>query len=121
MAGAGALVWDDDGMPRANRRRRDLESRPMSGSGEVATESYAGKSWHVRRLTGASSSREYRCPGCHQGIVVGTAHVVAWPAQGVGGIDERRHWHTRCWAARHAARPEHPPTQQFGSHAAIAA
>ena len=44
-------------------------------------------------------------PGCHQGIAVGTAHVVAWPAQGVGGIDERRHWHTRCWQSRHAARP----------------
>ncbi len=58
----------------------------MSGSGEVATESYAGKSWHVRRLSGASSSREYRCPGCHQGIAVGTAHVVAWPAHG-----RRRH------------------------------
>ena len=92
-------------MPRANRRRRDLDSRPMAGSSEVATESYAGKSWHVRRLSGASSSREYRCPGCHQGIAVGTPHVVAWPAHGVGGIDERRHWHTRCWQSRHAARP----------------
>ena len=77
----------------------------MAGSGEVATESYAGTSWHVRRLSGASSSRVYRCPGCHQGIAVGTPHVVAWPAQGVGGIDERRHWHSRCWSARHAARP----------------
>ena len=27
------------------------------------------------------------------------------PAQVVGGIDERRHWHTRCWSSRHAARP----------------
>ena len=38
-------------------------------------------------------------------IFVGTPHVVVWPAQGVGGIDERRHWHTRCWSARHASRP----------------
>ena len=93
------------GMPRANRRRRDLESRALSGSGEVGTQTYSGRPWYVRPLSGASSTREYRCPGCHQGIVVGTPHVVVWPAQGVGGIDERRHWHTRCWAARHAARP----------------
>ena len=94
-------------MPRANRRRRDLESRPLSGSGEVGTETYAGRPWHVRRLPGASSTRAYRCPGCHQGIAVGMAHVVVWPANGVGGIQERRHWHARCWQGRHATPPGH--------------
>ncbi|MEO5610911.1 MAG: hypothetical protein ABIQ61_04125 [Ornithinibacter sp.] len=89
-------------MPRANRRRRDLESRPLSGSGEVDTQTYAGRPWHVRRLSGASATKEYRCPGCHQGIAMGSAHVVAWPAEGVGGIEQRRHWHMRCWSGRHA-------------------
>ena len=92
-------------MPRSNRRRRDLEVRPLAGTTEVGTEQWRGRPWHVRRLSGATSSREYVCPGCHQGIVVGTPHVVAWPATGVGGVGERRHWHTRCWAARDAARP----------------
>jgi len=92
-------------VPRSNRRRRDLESRPLGGSTEVATESWRGRPWHVRRLSGTTSTREYRCPGCHQGIPAGTPHVVAWPATGVGGVEERRHWHTRCWASRHAAQP----------------
>ncbi|MFQ6170098.1 hypothetical protein ACK8HX_00705 [Oryzobacter sp. R7] len=92
-------------MPRANRRRRDLESRPLGGSGEVSTQSWGGRPWYVRQLTGASSTREYTCPGCHQGLPPGVAHVVVWPAEGVGGVEQRRHWHSRCWQARHSARP----------------
>lgn len=92
-------------MPRSNRRRRDLEARPLAGSTEVATEEWRGRPFHVRRLTGASATREYRCPGCHQGIAAGTPHVVAWPATGVDGVGERRHWHTRCWEGRHGIRP----------------
>jgi len=37
--------------------------------------------------------------------VPGTPHVVAWPADGARmaggvGVEERRHWHTACWANR---------------------
>ncbi|HET7762197.1 MAG TPA: hypothetical protein VFL46_07530 [Phycicoccus sp.] len=92
-------------MPRSNRRRRDLEARPLGPGTEVVTEAWRGRPWHVRRLTGATSTREYHCPGCHHGIAVGTPHVVVWPAEGVGGVSERRHWHERCWRGRHAARP----------------
>ncbi len=92
-------------MPRSNRRRRDLEARPLGAGSEVTTEAWGGRPWHVRRLSGATSSREYRCPGCHQAIAPGTPHVVAWPAEGVHGVSERRHWHSRCWQGRHAARP----------------
>lgn len=92
-------------MPRSNRRRRDLEARPLGASTEVTTETWRGRPWNVRRLSGATSAREYVCPGCHQGIPTGTPHVVAWPAEGVGGLEQRRHWHTRCWGARNAARP----------------
>ena len=94
-------------MPRANRRRRDLDARPLAASSEVATEPYAGRSWYVRRLSGASATRAYRCPGCHQEIRVGMAHVVVWPAEGTGGLEERRHWHARCWGTRHATPPGH--------------
>ena len=48
----------------------------------------------------------FRCPGCHQVIRPATPHTVAWPvvplsfAAGATGLDERRHWHSACWAAR---------------------
>jgi hypothetical protein len=96
-----------DHMPRANRRRRDLDARPLASDSEVTSQVYAGRSWLVRRLTGASATREYRCPGCHQEISIGTPHVVVWPAEGLGGIDARRHWHSRCWQSRHATPPGH--------------
>ncbi len=56
--------------------------------------------WVVQRVRGAQ--REYRCPGCDQLIVPGTAHVVAWRQDDLlgAGVDGRRHWHSSCWAAR---------------------
>ena len=39
----------------------------------------------------------YRCPGCDRELDGGTPHVVVWPE---GREDDRRHWHTACWAAR---------------------
>jgi hypothetical protein len=67
-------------------------------------ESWPDGDWVVRRITGSSSTKPYRCPGCDQLIRPVTPHVVAWPVEGNtfsgGGIDERRHWHTGCWKAR---------------------
>ncbi|WP_129338469.1 hypothetical protein [Cellulomonas endophytica] len=58
--------------------------------------------WVVQRVRG--SDRPYRCPGCDQEVPAGTAHVVAWSAEGLFGADaalaDRRHWHAACWAAR---------------------
>lgn len=68
----------------------------------MQTVSYRGELWNVRSVTGASATRPYLCPGCQQDITPGLAHVVTWPAQGVGGIGDRRHWHTRCWQQRDA-------------------
>lgn len=60
--------------------------------------------WMVRRITGSSSTKAYRCPGCDQLIRPATPHVVAWPADAplLGGdaVDARRHWHTACWSNR---------------------
>jgi hypothetical protein len=55
--------------------------------------------WVVRQVPGAAATKTYRCPGCDQEIVPGTAHVVVWPA-GTAGADERRHWHNPCWQRR---------------------
>lgn len=88
-------------MPRANRRRD--EQRPLSMRGVHGTlehVSWGGRRWAVRRLSGSTSLRTYRCPGCHQPISPGTAHVVTWPDDGLGSIDDRRHWHASCWRAR---------------------
>jgi hypothetical protein len=51
----------------------------------------------VRRITGSSSTKAYRCPGCDQAIRPATPHVVAWP---VDQLELRRHWHTVCWTKR---------------------
>ena len=65
----------------------------------------------VRRVSGAGTTKTYRCPGCDQEVRPGTPHVVAWPADGaLGGfgdvnVTDRRHWHTPCWAGRERRRP----------------
>ena len=59
-----------------------------------------GRAWMVRQLSGHTSTRSYRCPGCEHEIAVGAAHVVVWPDDGLGGVDDRRHWHGSCWKAR---------------------
>lgn len=90
-------------MPRANRRRRDAVPLDLGRvGGQSTTERYGGREWTVRRLSGATSERAYRCPGCQQEVAAGVAHVVAWPADGIGGVEDRRHWHTGCWQRRDA-------------------
>jgi hypothetical protein len=46
-------------------------------------------------MTGAATTKVYRCPGCDHEIALGTPHIVAWPAD---RVEDRRHWHTPCWA-----------------------
>ena len=47
------------------------------------------------------ATRAYLCPGCSQDVRPGVPHVVVWPADGVGGLDQRRHWHSACWGRPH--------------------
>ncbi|HET7399213.1 MAG TPA: hypothetical protein VFJ94_11905 [Intrasporangium sp.] len=97
-------------MPRDRRRSKHarehvpLDVARISG-GSTREERYAGGLWTVRTVSGASASRSYLCPGCQQDVVPGTPHVVAWPAEGVGGVGDRRHWHTGCWQRRDARPP----------------
>ena len=84
-------------MPRSNRRRRDAH-RPLAlgAMGSQTTQSWMGRSWVVRQLSGHSSTRSYTCPGCTHEIAPGTPHVVVWPDDGLGGVDDRRHWHGKA-------------------------
>lgn len=68
--------------------------------GAERREAHPDGEWFVRRVTGNGAARAYRCPGCQQEVQPGTPHIVAWPAQGMGGVEQRRHWHTTCWTAR---------------------
>ena len=105
-------------MPRSNRPRRRGRSSSAPAepqaldagralAGMQRQESHPDGDWVVRPVSGASSGRAYRCPGCQQEVAAGTPHVVAWPAAAlVGeGLDQRRHWHTACWRSRRHRRP----------------
>lgn len=58
--------------------------------------------FYVRKITGAAATKDYVCPACHQVIRPATPHVVVWPVLKAllseSAVDERRHWHTQCWA-----------------------
>ncbi|MFM1726468.1 MULTISPECIES: ATP/GTP-binding protein [Rhodococcus] len=99
-------------MPRRNQPHKSPR-RPGGSSGEsrgglfgdaLAREEsgpagYDDERFMVRQIPGARATKTYRCPGCDQEVRPGVAHVVAWPAD-AGGADDRRHWHTGCWAGR---------------------
>ncbi|MBU6147840.1 MAG: hypothetical protein KGP10_06680 [Actinomycetales bacterium] len=93
---------------RQRRATRDsgVTPRPAEAEGEVRApahrqvESHADGDWVVQAITGATSTKPYRCPGCDQPIPPATPHLVAWPAEGSAGLAERRHWHRACWRSR---------------------
>jgi hypothetical protein len=89
-------------MPRRNYRRDDTapidEERLRRGVPTV--QAFAGAEWMVHSIPGGAAAKTYRCPGCDQEIRPGVAHVVAWPVEGWGDVNDRRHWHTGCWQAR---------------------
>lgn len=89
----------EDMSPRHNRRRPDQEAAPASRDAE-SVERWPDGEWVVRHVTGSATGKSYRCPGCDQEVAGGVGHVVAWPAEGFGGAEGRRHWHTPCWRAR---------------------
>jgi hypothetical protein len=74
-------------------------------------EEFRGETYVVRRVTGSAATKAYRCPGCQQAIRPATPHTVAWPLlppvhadRDATGLEERRHWHNGCWAARESRR-----------------
>lgn len=87
--------------PDRSRRGAPPPSAGWEGTGHTRTETGPdGADWQVRTVTGTQAVKTYRCPGCDHEIAPRVAHVVAWPGDEFGGADERRHWHSGCWAGR---------------------
>jgi hypothetical protein len=86
----------------ARRRKLPRGQQPLSLSPvfrriETGPDGYE---YEVRPIAAAQAVKTYRCPGCDHEIRSGTAHVVVWPAESPQAVDDRRHWHTPCWANR---------------------
>lgn len=77
------------------------EERDLAASHETIEEHHEGI-YMVRRITGSSSTKPYRCPGCDQLIPMATPHTVAWIEH---DVESRRHWHTACWNKRDSRKP----------------
>lgn len=94
--------------PSRRPRRRDAEPVPLDVErilgGMRHTETRRDGVWNVQPQSAAAAVKEYVCPGCGLAIPEGTAHLVAWRADGLFGEQDdlaaRRHWHTRCWRIR---------------------
>lgn len=92
-------------MPRSRRRP---SARPESEdsfdrllAGWKRTEVRRGVEWTVQPVSALQAQKAYICPGCGRSVEPGTAHLVAWRADGVLGdaaaLADRRHWHNHCW------------------------
>jgi hypothetical protein len=87
------------GSRRGSKRRKD-PATPLPARRRVEP-GPDGYDYEVRRIPGARAVKTYRCPGCDHEIRSGTAHVVVWRADlGDSAGEDRRHWHTPCWAKR---------------------
>ena len=85
-------------MGRRNRREQDQEPPELKLGNFARTENHPDGEWKVTSLTGETSVKVYRCPGCQGEIQPGTALIVAWNV--VYSAEDRRHWHTACWKRR---------------------
>ena len=90
-------------MGRHNRRQPMPEPREFNPNGTRKIETGPDGSWVTQVFSGASTKKDYRCPGCDQIIAPGVTHIVTWEYSG-GSMDDhvesRRHWHKACWANR---------------------
>ena len=78
------------------------EERELATSNESIEEHDDGI-YVVRKISGSSSNKPYRCPGCDQVIPMATPHTVAWLEHDQSG---RRHWHNICWSKRNLRKPK---------------
>ena len=89
--------------PRRNPKNRaksknEREEKPSNESIEERDDGI----YIVRKITGATSNKSYRCPGCDQVIPTATPHTVAWLEE---DVDSRRHWHSVCWKNKDNRKP----------------
>ena len=91
-------------MARRNRRRDSPAPSPLPGGPALSARVETGpdgRDFRIRQIPAARAVKTYRCPGCDHEIRSGTAHLVAWPADGgEAAAEDRRHWHSACWANR---------------------
>jgi hypothetical protein len=99
-------------MPRSNRPRsgrgHEPEAEPLDLEralmGRKSVDVKRDGSWSVQPHGASNAVKAYTCPGCGLEITPGTAHLVAWRADGIlGEADDlagRRHWHSHCWKIR---------------------
>lgn len=93
--------------PRRNHPKRRQTSGPNRPEKDPATSFQTIEEHHegiytVRKITGSSSTKAYRCPGCDQLIPTATPHIVAWIDD---DLDSRRHWHSACWTKKDQRKP----------------
>lgn len=90
-------------MPRSNRRREEQAELDLERAlaGRLRSEVKRDGAWNVQPQSASAAVKSYSCPGCGLEIEPGTAHVVAWRADGIMGESDdlaaRRHWHAHCW------------------------
>ncbi len=92
-------------MPRSRKRRPSRPEAEDSLDRLLASwkriEVRRGVEWTVQPVSAPQALKDYTCPGCGRVIEAGTAHLVAWRADGVLGdaadLAARRHWHNHCW------------------------
>jgi hypothetical protein len=88
-------------MPRRRPERRQGTGLPPLPAHRRIEAGVDGFDYEVRTIAGSRAVKSYRCPGCDHEIRSGTAHVVVWRVDdGEAGVEDRRHWHTPCWANR---------------------
>ena len=92
--------------PRRNHPKKRVkvksDEREITSSNE-SIEEHPDGIYVVRRITGSTSNKPYRCPGCDQMIPTATPHTVAWLEE---DVDSRRHWHSVCWSKRDTRKPK---------------
>jgi len=93
--------------PRRNKPKGKSKPSNNFDENEITTASDAIEEhddgiYIVRKISGSSSNKPYRCPGCDQLIPMATPHTVAWIEH---DVESRRHWHTACWNKRDSRKP----------------
>lgn len=92
----------------SRRRIRAPQPEPLdlerARAGRRRVEERRDGAWNVQPQPAAAAVKVYVCPGCGGDIEVGSAHLVAWRADGMMGeaddLAARRHWHPHCWRIR---------------------
>ena len=97
---------------RAPRKQKPVHD-PLPTPSRVE-EGADGYDYEVRAVAASRATKVYRCPGCDHEIRPNIAHVVVWPADGSGDIDDRRHRQAAQLEAAHRAnRAKRGPTRRW--------